>query len=282
MVYNYATGNLTSRRDAIRVRKEEFTYNALDRLITAKTTNVTTSGVVADLTYSYDGSVGGTTKGNLTQRTDIGKFNYSSAHAPTRAFGTSPGSTPPAVIPQYTQTITYNSFLQPVTITEPNAGSGNVLTYAYGPDHDRARLQDERVPLYPAFQAAVGCGLYRGFQLVRKAGHIGQRYLRSGVVDVVGQFGDHVTQQREQPYGGQREHGQFDVRSHDGTGLVFRIAHPAGSGGPTTRPAERSHQHDRVCPPLRSYVPINTIGYRPHHGHMCPPVRSGVSSATIA
>ncbi|MBS1581432.1 MAG: VCBS repeat-containing protein [Bacteroidetes bacterium] len=143
MAYNYATGNFTYRWDKIKTRKEDFTYDALNRLTGAQANVVNASGAVttaiANLTYSYDGSVGGITKGNLIQRGDIGKFNYSNAHAPTRAFGTTPGSTAPVAISPYMQTITYSSFLQPVTINEADAGSGQVLTHAYGPDHQRAK-----------------------------------------------------------------------------------------------------------------------------------------------
>lgn len=139
MAYNATTGTLTSRWDRMKDRKEDFTYDALDRLTGATTRVASTTALVTSLAYIYDGSVGGTTRGNLIQRTDIGKFNYTD-HAPTRAFGVTPGSTPPNVISQLTETVGYTSFLQPTLINEPTTStSGVVLGYAYGGDHQRTK-----------------------------------------------------------------------------------------------------------------------------------------------
>ncbi|MBS1936792.1 MAG: hypothetical protein JSS84_03145 [Bacteroidetes bacterium] len=73
------TGNLLHRWDKQKLRKEVFTYDGLDRLASAQVHTVNASGGIVQsnpaISYTYDGTVGGTTKGNLATRTDIGKFS---------------------------------------------------------------------------------------------------------------------------------------------------------------------------------------------------------------
>ena len=143
MAYDPATGNLNHRWDKLVQRKESFSYDALDRLAGATVNQVNASGTVintvADLTYTYDGSIGSSTAGDLIQRTDIGKFNYSQGHAPSDAFGDTPGVSAPEAISQATQTITYTSFLKAATIAEAVGSDAYLLTYTYGTDHQRAK-----------------------------------------------------------------------------------------------------------------------------------------------
>lgn len=145
MAYDPATGNLNYRWDKMVQRKESFAYDALDRLTGATVNEVdvsgTTTGIVADLTYLYDGGVGSSTAGDLIQRSDIGKFNYLASHTPSHAFGDTPGSTAPEAINQATQAITYTPFLKAATISEAVGSDAYQLTYTYGTDHQRAKSE---------------------------------------------------------------------------------------------------------------------------------------------
>jgi RHS repeat-associated protein len=147
MAYNYQTGNLTHRWDYPKNRKESFTYDGLDRLTQAKTDEVSLLGNpmnnVATLNYGFDGSVGGTTRGNLVTRTDIGSFGdngnrISAAYGPLYP---TPPNNPPLAISQSTQTVTYSSFHQPLTVQESVASNPFTLVYTYGPDHQRTNSQ---------------------------------------------------------------------------------------------------------------------------------------------
>ncbi|MBX2979736.1 MAG: VCBS repeat-containing protein [Flavobacteriales bacterium] len=147
MAYDYQTGNLTHRWDYLKNRKETFLYDGLDRLTQAKTDVVNALGTpttnLATINYGFDGSVGGTTRGNLVTRTDIGTFGYngnriSAAYGPLYP---TPPDNPPLAINQATQTVTYASFHQPITVQESVASNPFTLTYTYGPDHQRTNSQ---------------------------------------------------------------------------------------------------------------------------------------------
>lgn len=147
MAYDYQTGNLTHRWDYPKNRKDSFTYDGLDRLIQAKTDEVNLLGSpiynVATLNYGFDGSVGGTTRGNLVARTDIGAYGYNGNRI-AAAYGPlypTPPDNPPLAISQATQTVTYSSFHQPLTVQESVASNPFTLAYTYGPDHQRTNSQ---------------------------------------------------------------------------------------------------------------------------------------------
>ena len=81
----------TSRWDKRKLRMEFFEFDDLDRLEQAQVYTTNSSGgllfTAGPLTYGYDGSVGGTTMGNLKQRTDIGKFGTTAVHRIAQATG---------------------------------------------------------------------------------------------------------------------------------------------------------------------------------------------------
>jgi RHS repeat-associated protein len=120
MAWNYATGNLTSRQDAIKNLTESFTYDNLNRL-TGSTIGATTMSMV----YSANG--------NISSKTDAGVYVYGSAapNALTKV------TTPTTALPTLTQDIIYTPYFQPEKITE----GINVLTYTYG--HDQQRIKSE-------------------------------------------------------------------------------------------------------------------------------------------
>ena len=118
------TGHLLSRWGKPKLLKEVFTYDSLVRLATAQvqTTNASGGVVLSDplLSYNYDGSVGGSTRGNLVQRTDIGKFYTNSFHRITSATGADypfPFDDPPLAITPGPQAITYTSYDPPASLS---------------------------------------------------------------------------------------------------------------------------------------------------------------------
>ncbi|HEY8896761.1 MAG TPA: FG-GAP-like repeat-containing protein [Niastella sp.] len=128
--FNAQTGNLTSRKDALRNIEEVFTYDNLNRLTSSKVNNVT------QLTINYDGAAS-SSLGNITSKTDAGSYVYNSQKNNAVAYVTNPAGAqvPPAVIAQKQQDITYTAFGKSATVTENNYQ----LTYAYGSDYQRIK-----------------------------------------------------------------------------------------------------------------------------------------------
>lgn len=121
--WNYASGNLTSRNDARPTvnKTETFTYDNLNRLLTAAITGVSGSAI----TTSY------APNGNISTKTDAGAYEYhaSMINAMTAI------SNPSSVVSTNTQDIAYNSFRQPISIKENNIS----LSYTYGADYERVK-----------------------------------------------------------------------------------------------------------------------------------------------
>lgn len=144
MDYDYITGNMTYRWDAMIKRKETFTYDALDRLTSSTVATVNGLGVPTytypALDISYDGAVGGTTRGNITRLSNVGKFGHNGGNAVAEAYGLlfpSPPNDPPIGISWDTQAITYNDRLQTVSVAEDVGGDAWLLNYQYGADGAR-------------------------------------------------------------------------------------------------------------------------------------------------
>ena len=121
LTWNYQTGNLTSRNDAIKSKTESFTYDNLNRLLTATVTGL------PGLTINYASG------GNITSKTDVGNYTYhpSKINAVTNVTNT------PGNLPTLTQSITYTSFYQPATVSENNYQ----LTYTYASDLQRIKSE---------------------------------------------------------------------------------------------------------------------------------------------
>ncbi|KAA0990471.1 FG-GAP-like repeat-containing protein [Dyadobacter aurulentus] len=121
MVWNYQTGNLTSRNDARSTvaKTETFTYDNLNRL-----TGSTISGVLGSFTTTYGSN------GNIATKTDAGTYAY---HASKPNAVT--GITNPSSISLLQQDIIYTAFMQPDVIKE----NGYELTYTYGADYERIK-----------------------------------------------------------------------------------------------------------------------------------------------
>ncbi|WP_229215082.1 polymorphic toxin type 23 domain-containing protein [Dyadobacter bucti] len=122
--WDYAKGNLTKRKDYVKNKEESFTYDNLDRLLTA-----TVAGKAAQ-TIAYQPS------GNISSKSDAGQtFSYhqTKIHALTGIVS------PTTAIPVLTQDITYTAFNQPEKIIENGSGQPYELTYTYGADYQRLK-----------------------------------------------------------------------------------------------------------------------------------------------
>lgn len=159
--YNYNTGNLNDRWDKLKLRKEIFEYDALERLKKAQVHTTNSSGTLISspgpVTYGYDGSVGGSSMGNLLQRGDIGKFGTTGAHRISQAMGPNfpnPFNDPPLAITPGPQAITYTSYHQPASISETIGGTYYLLEYTYDGDQQRnySKLQDQTIPNDPPLE----------------------------------------------------------------------------------------------------------------------------------
>jgi RHS repeat-associated protein len=145
MNYDYSTGNMRYRWDKYQWLEELFEYDDLNRLTSSTVVAVDDLGNptgfgFAPTEYDYDGSMG-STRGNLTSRSDIGQLGYA-GHAVVAAKNINyptPYDQPPFVISQQTQQITYTPFLKAEKIMETVGGDAYELNYEYGPEYNRTR-----------------------------------------------------------------------------------------------------------------------------------------------
>ena len=159
-------GNLKERRDDVNNYKESFTYDSLNRLITASLSGVATSEYanlgLASTNYTYDAL------GNLTCKSDVGDYIYgqgiktgAGVHAVISTSGSSSASCKSAssnynfAAASFSyddngnqtggndRTITYSSFNKPIKIVK----GANVNEFRYGPERQliwqREKILDE-------------------------------------------------------------------------------------------------------------------------------------------
>jgi hypothetical protein len=125
------TGNLTSRKDAIHNLSETFTFDNLNRLTGSKVNNV------QQLVIKYDNS-SGTSFGNITQKSDAGKYVYNTNKINAVAYITDTSinqTLPPPNISQSEQKIGYTPFL----MTDSVAENGTVVHYTYSAGYARIK-----------------------------------------------------------------------------------------------------------------------------------------------
>lgn len=130
-VFDANTGNLTSRKDAINNLTETFTYDNLNRLTGASLNSVQQSSL------QYD-NAGGTSFGNIIQKSDAGKYVYNTSKINQVSYITDTGSNPmlpPPNISQNTQQIGYTPFL----MTDSVAQNGYAVHFTYAYDDNRIK-----------------------------------------------------------------------------------------------------------------------------------------------
>ncbi|MCE6988167.1 RHS repeat-associated core domain-containing protein [Dyadobacter sp. CY323] len=124
LTWDYAKGNLNKRKDYVKNKEESFTYDNLNRLLSA-----TVLGKAAQTT-TYQPS------GNISSKSDAGQtFSYH----PTKPNALTGVASPTTAIPILTQDITYTAFNQPEKLTENGSGQPYELTYTYGADYQRLK-----------------------------------------------------------------------------------------------------------------------------------------------
>ncbi len=128
--FNAQTGNLNSRKDAIKNLTETFTYDNLNRLTGSSVNNT------QQLALSYDG-VSGNSRSNIVSKTDAGNYVYNTNKINAVAYVTNPAGaqTPPAVISTTLQQITYTPFQKTASIDQ----NGYRLDYTYRADMERIK-----------------------------------------------------------------------------------------------------------------------------------------------
>lgn len=130
LTFDYTTGNLTSRRDAVKNITENFTFDNLNRL-----TSATVNGV-QQFAVAYDGDATNT-YGNIVSKTNAGNYVYKTDKINAVAYITNPAGaqTPPAVISTWQQLIDYTPFQKTAAINQ----NGYHLVFTYDPDMARIK-----------------------------------------------------------------------------------------------------------------------------------------------
>ena len=118
--FSPVTGNLTSR--TVGNTTETFTYDVLDRLKKVQTGSQTT----LEMTYGANG--------NITSKTGIGSYEYSSSSKPHAVVAVENAS---GIIPEHTQSVSYNAWGKVSEITSVIGSDTYKYTITYGPDLER-------------------------------------------------------------------------------------------------------------------------------------------------
>lgn len=118
--FSPVTGNLTSR--TVDNTTESFTYDIMDRLKKVQTGNQTT----LEMTYNANG--------NIAFKTGIGYYEYSNSSKPHAVVAVDNTA---GIIPEHTQSVTYNAWGKVSEITSVIGGDTYKYTITYGPDLER-------------------------------------------------------------------------------------------------------------------------------------------------
>jgi RHS repeat-associated protein len=138
--FNYANGNVMSRFDNITQTREDFTYDAIDRLIKAEAQKLGAFGVMhVPLTMSYDGGFWGSF-GQIKSKSDVGAYSYGGF--PRNAVKSV--SDPATIISHETQDITYNTLNKAQKITDKIGTNYYEEKFVYDGNQDRAYSQQSQ------------------------------------------------------------------------------------------------------------------------------------------
>lgn len=146
MTYNYANGNVLSRFDNIKQTKEDFEYDAIDRLTKAEAQKLGAFGMMhTPLTMTYDGGFWGSF-GQIATKSDVGTYAYGGF--PRNAVKSV--TDPAAIISHETQDIIYTPFDKAQKITEKIAANFYEEKFVYDGNEDRAYSQQSQGPITPS------------------------------------------------------------------------------------------------------------------------------------
>ncbi len=146
MTYNYANGNVLSRFDNIKQTKEDFEYDAIDRLTKAEAQKLGAIGMMhAPLNMSYGGGFWGSF-GQITSKSDVGSYAYSGF--PRNAVKSV--SDPATIISHETQDIVYTPFDKAQKITEKIGAHYYEEKFVYDGNEDRAYSQQSQGSVTPS------------------------------------------------------------------------------------------------------------------------------------
>ncbi len=141
LTFNFDTlGNLKDRTDVTRDRKEAFTYDGLNRLLSSTLTDTSSATTLNTTTYAYDAL------GNITNKSDVGAYLYGQNGAGPHAVTTAGVNTYTydangSMISGAGRTTSWTSFNKPQSISD--SLTGNQTSFVYGPS--RARIQQTAV-----------------------------------------------------------------------------------------------------------------------------------------
>ena len=114
-------GTLESREDYVHGGFENFQYDDLNRIVNLQGNN-----------YSY--AVGYNNKGNITNLSNVGTFQYNKTNKPYAISDVIPNGN---TVPLWDQNVSYTSFMRPDTISE----NGYQAVFAYNSQADRVRME---------------------------------------------------------------------------------------------------------------------------------------------
>lgn len=140
--YDYdGFGNMISRNDLVAQHSETFTYDALNRLTSARCEEGTS-------TFLYDAL------GRMTHKTDHGNLLYTNAdYSGFKPYTLKSAETPDGVFPPSRMTIQYNLFNKASTLSEGPLQ----VTYDYGHDQQRIRVTEQNEGHYRQKVYANAC-----------------------------------------------------------------------------------------------------------------------------
>lgn len=158
MSYNYANGNVLSRLDNVTQTKEEFEYDALDRLTKSTAQKLGPFGMMhSPVTMAYNNAFWGS-YGQLAAKSDVGTYAYSGF--PRNAVKAI--ADPSAIISHETQNVVYTPFDKTQKITEKIGANSYEEKFVYDASEDRAYSQQCQDPAPAAATTIVRKRWYMG------------------------------------------------------------------------------------------------------------------------
>lgn len=187
--FDITNGNLNYLSDNLKNLREDYTYDGLDRLLSSTVTDLLTSTTVGTpMVLKYEPN------GNISEKTDIGKYKYLVGAKPN-AVGSVENSS--NVISAVKQDITYTAFEKAENIVEGDETA--VITY--GPDQQRVKtdffntatsVSSTRLYLDNYEESSEQGNLTQVHYLNSPVGCIGMYVIENGVGSMYFTYSDHL------------------------------------------------------------------------------------------